>query len=570
MEYLKVNRTSITLHILMLMVFVFSIVLILTIIIYYEKRYRRLNNSLNYKIELYNSLCTNIEDAFTIYDCTKHTFEFISPNFEELLGISNEDLRENPLILLNYCPLKNRQECHELLSKLSYKGQKEINLEYRHPITGQNYWLFLRIFPVYQNNKFVRCICSVSDITKEYQAQIDIKEDLINVQKANQAKKDFMSQMSHELKTPINAIIGMTQIASMSIQNTEKLENCLDSINYASRNLLLIINNILDTVKIDSNKLVLSYEPFRLSNELSLLSELFQSQAEIKNLSFRLHLNEINEDYIIGDRLRLDQILGNCISNSLKFTPSGGAITLEVTEVCKNNNKVTYSFELSDTGKGMNEKFLDQIFEPFSQENSTISQKYGGSGLGMTIVKYLVELMGGTIHVISKLDQGTKITLELTFDISSESSISQEIEKMNSNLTKIDCTGMRVLIVEDNDINLEITSEFLKYNNIEVTAVSNGYEAIKIFEASQPEFFNAILMDLQMPGIDGYETTKRIRNSSHPDANSVIIIAVTADDFSNDVLSFLNGMNYHITKPIEAEKISTLLQMIYTKKVGFK
>jgi signal transduction histidine kinase/CheY-like chemotaxis protein len=426
--------------------------------------------------------------------------------------------------------------------------------------------MVLRVYPVYAESILVRYIISIIDTTEKHEAQVALNNALINVQKANEAKKEFLSHMSHELKTPINSIIGMTQIASKSLTDRIKVENCLNKINIASNSLLDLINNILNLAKLDNDKIILIREPFHLHNTLIYISTLMHSQAEINNQEFKIELNDVKDEYIIGDKLRLVQILNNCISNSLKFTPSGGKISLQIKEIDRYTNKVVYCFNIIDNGKGMSEDYIERIFIPFDQEDSSIAQIYGGTGLGMAITKNLVELMGGTIDIKSKIGVGTSVSMNITFDLP-ETGLEPVLSgKKNSNLNSPSSSGKRVLVVEDNEINLEITCEFLKYMNMSVEAASTGLEALALFKASEPGHYDAILMDLQMPGLNGYDTTKAIRSSSHRDANRVCIIAMTADNFADDRSSLECGMNYHIAKPIDIDKLNLILHSLVLKE----
>jgi PAS domain S-box-containing protein len=534
--------------------------------IYLENKLKRINDNLFYREELFNSLCNNVDDVYIICDIKNKKFEYISPNFEKILGFSEIELSTNFCRLLQYINVEWRYQIYEMFSSSSIKSNTEIEFEYDHPHLQQKRWMLIRNYPAFNHNHLVRYIISIVDVTEKYKAQEALKEASMNAQKANEAKKEFLSHMSHELKTPINAIVGMAQIATKSLTDPVKVENCLNKIDTASSSLLDLINNILTLAKLDSDKILLIREPINLHNSLNYVSSIMNSQAEVNNQVYNMILHNINEEYVIGDELRLMQILNNCLSNSLKFTPSGGIITLEVSELSRSSNKVVYRFIVTDNGKGMSVDYMERIFIPFEQEDSSIAQIYGGTGLGMSISKNLVDLMGGTIHVSSKVGIGTCVTIDIGFDLLSPDTEQLIPEQSNPNFTTYNSSGKRVLVVEDNEINLEITCEFLKYINISVEAASNGQDAITLFNASEPGYYDAILMDLQMPGLNGYDTTKAIRNSSHPDASNVCIIAMTADNFADDRSSLDCGMNYHITKPIDIDKLNLILHNTVLKE----
>lgn len=392
-----------------------------------------------------------------------------------------------------------------------------------------------------------------------------IKEALLEAQKSNESKKDFISHLSHEIRTPMNAILGMTQIASSSIEDPSKVLNCLNTINYSSQKLLQLIDNILDTAKIDSDKLLLSHEPFYLRNTINTLSSLIQSEAEIKKLEYDFIYEGIQHDYLIGDSLRLLQILSNCLHNSLKFTSTGGKITFEIMELNSTDHNSRYRFTITDTGKGMHQEFLNQIFDPYTQEDSTINTRLGGCGLGMSIVKSLLDLMGGIIHVESQVDKGTKITIEILFEQGPVKNDGTEGQSDCAKLMDQELRAICILVVEDNEINLAIVCEFLELMKLQYDTVINGYEALDLFANSPNGYYDIILIDLQLPDINGYETTRRLRLLPHPDANKVTVIAMTADNFVNDLSYTECGMDGHIIKPIDFAKLNTILGMLRSK-----
>jgi CheY-like chemotaxis protein len=299
-----------------------------------------------------------------------------------------------------------------------------------------------------------------------------------------------------------------------------------------------------------------------MQKSITEFSSVISTMAEIKNIEYKLIIHPTTHDYLVGDSLRITQILGNCLSNSIKFTPTGGLVTLEVWEVEQSLKDSLFRFQVTDNGIGMDKDFINRIFEPFDQENPVIGTKYGGSGLGMSIVKTLLDLMGGTIQVNSKAGEGTTVTIELLLKVAN--SQASGIEK-NSLPSKVvyDFTDMRVLVVEDNEINLEIVTEYLKSVNVHVETAENGNTAIELFEASEEGYYNLILMDVHMPDISGYEVSQLIRSSYHPDSGQIIIIAMTADNFVDNFSCIQSGINYHISKPIDLNKLYSLLNAIW-------
>ncbi len=557
--YDSINPISIS--ITMVLFSICTIIIVLNL----EKKFRNMNKNLSYKEELFQSLYSSVSDVFIIYDNINKRFDYISPNFENSLGFSSSELTKNVYALFNYISEEQKNELMSHFTSSKPTEFKEHVFEYYHPVKKQNLWLVFRIYPIYNNEEITRYIASIVEVTKEYQAQAKIIEALSNARKANESKTEFISHMSHELKTPINAILGMTQIAMNSLSDPEKVKNCLDKIDFSSRNLIALINNILDSSKHNSNKLFLNYEPFSLLNTIADFSSTMSSQAELKKIEYKLIYHKMVHDYLMGDRLRILQILGNCLSNSIKFTPAGGLVTLEISEVQCSEKDSLYRFVISDTGKGMKEEYISHIFEPFHQEDDSISYRYGGSGLGMSIVKTLLDLMNGTIQIESKIGIGTKITIDIRLNIAQKIDHAVESKQNLKDLPEFNLQGMRVLVVEDNEINLEVTTEYLKFINIQVESVTNGYDAIKLFNESKEGYYSAILMDLQMPDLSGYETSRRIRTSGHPDADKVYILAMTADSLVDHYSCIQNGMNYHIMKPIDIDNFYSILKTIKEK-----
>lgn len=557
---------NITISIILILIAIF-LGIIIVLLLYLSRKFTKMHQLTYYKEELFNSLCSNIDDLFLIYHLDRQSIEYISPNIERIFGISGKKIRKNPLTLLNCTNPEFQDEIKHLFTTSIVKTNYESEFQLVHPKTNQNLWMIFRLYPVYNSkNNVLRYIINISDLTNEKQTQQILKEALLNAQKANEAKKEFLSHMSHEIKTPINAIIGMTQIAANSLEDKTKVEYSLRKISEASDTLLSIVNNILDMAKIDCNKITIEKEVFSMRIFLKNLEEIISSQAEINHLRYEQIDHNLRTEYLMGDELRLSQILNNCISNSLKFTPEGGMIQLVVTEGERYRKRILYQFIIIDNGIGMSEDYVNRIFIPFEQEDSSIARKYGGSGLGMSITKNLVMLMEGNIYVKSKPDFGTVITINLPFTIPDDEMISEKSmsQKTNPNMSvKYDFSGHHILVVEDNTINLEITCELLRYVNVSVSTAMSGMEAVEMFKNSKASYYDLILMDIQMPDMNGYEATKRIRNSSHPNAKHICIVAMTADSYSEDIaISFESGMNYHVSKPIDMKEFYDLLNHI--------
>ncbi len=534
---------------------------------YSEIKHISWKHSLQNKVELLNSLCSTVDDVFIIYDSIHHRFEYISPNFEKVLGFSRTKLYHNKNSLFDFVHPGKREEYIEQFTSTKLQEYKELVCEYCHPTSKLLQWLVIRFYPVTRNNKIYRYITCIHDGSKEYQAQEALKVALQSSTKANEAKKEYIYHLSHELKTPINSMLGITQLALASISDTHKIRHYLETLHYSANNMLDLTNNILDMAKIDSNKLILNKKPFSMLKTISMFSSLISSQAELKNVRYKLTFHPASHDYLVGDSLRILQIIGNCLSNSIKFTPSGGLITFEIREIEYTAEECLYRFQITDTGRGMDEAYINRIFEPFDQENQEIGIKYGGTGLGMSITKTLLELMGGVIHINSRLVEGTTVTIDIPLAIAAGPLC---VTEANLSLPSVeyDFTGMCVLIVEDNEINLEIVTEYLHRVNVRVEAVTNGNSAIERFKASEEGYYDMILMDVHMPDISGYEVSRRIRSMKKPDADRIVIVTMTADNYNPHHSYGASDINYHLSKPIDPNKLYSLINATWLKKTN--
>ena len=393
---------------------------------------------------------------------------------------------------------------------------------------------------------------------------------------ANSSKSSFLSRMSHEIRTPLNAVLGYNTIAQSEMaeerddterkQTEAKVMDCLLKSEIASKHLLTIINDVLDMSAIESGKIKVAHELFNLKGLITSLNTVFYSQAKAKQVHFEVVYDTRAEDWYIGDQMRTNQILTNLLSNAIKFTPEGGTVTLRIKQREAENTITHISFEVSDTGIGMSPEYLDRIWMPFEQADSSISRRFGGTGLGLSITKSLVGLMNGNISVESTLGVGTVFHVDLSFKRTKQPAVSENTEKTETK-AKTDFNGARILLAEDNSMNMEIARKILESVNLVVDNTWNGKEAVERFHASKEGTYKAILMDIQMPEMDGYEATRKIRMSDHPEAKTIPIIAMTADVFAEKVNeAYESGMNDHIGKPINIPiLIDTLKKYIEIK-----
>lgn len=539
-------------------------------------------------------------------------------------------------------------------------------------------------------------------VNSELKRQQQILQDaLLAAGKANAAKRDFLSKMSHEIRTPMNAIIGMSAIGFNYLDDQKRIADCLSKITFSSKHLLMLINDILDMSKIEDGKFTISAELFDMKKLVTSLTDINYTLAKTKGVSFEVVLSGIEEELLIGDAMRVNQILINLLSNAIKFTPKGGSVRLEIKKIRATGTKIWLRFIVQDNGIGMKSEFLERIYEPFEQGDSSVSGKYGGTGLGMAITKNLVNIMNGIIKVESREGQGSTFTVDLPFGLNPSehkknspgledisvlvvdddhdtcehaevllkgmgvevdwvlngfeavekartaceikhrcydvcfidwcmpdmdgiettrlirdyagpdaliiiisaydwSDIEQQAreagvnafiakpffastlyntlltvirkdgavipEEIGSTKDKYDFQGQKVLLVEDNELNMEIAAELLKFANLQVDVAENGQVAVDLFVNSKAKEYALIFMDIQMPEMNGYDATRCIRASKHTDAQEIPIIAMTANAFRDDVQAALDaGMNGHLAKPID---VNTIYEMI-AKHINF-
>lgn len=524
-------------------------------------------------------------------------------------------------------------------------------------------------------------------INDELKRQQKILQDaLLVAQKANDAKRDFLSRMSHEIRTPMNAIIGMSAVAFNYLDDKKRTADCLSKITFSSKHLLMLLNDVLDMSKIENGKLNIRQELFDLKNLVTSLADINYGLATAKGLAFEIVISGFKDELLLGDSMRVNQILLNLLSNAIKFTPKGGSVRLEIRMLRSASDKIWLRFIVKDSGIGMKKEFLEHLYEPFEQADNGIARKYGGTGLGMAITKNLVAIMDGTIEVESQEGAGTTFMVDLPFGVSKvDKKTAAEMEEMRvlvvdddndtcehaavllkgmgvnvdwalngfeaieklrsaceddgrcydvcfidwcmpeldgietarrmrryvgpdvliiiisaydwsgieeqakaagvnafiakpffasnlyntlltvsrkpelgfsavGNKETYDFGGKKVLLVEDNELNMEIASELLKFVNLQVEHAENGKVAVDIFRNSKEKEYALIFMDIQMPLMNGYDAARCIRSSEHPAAGTIPIIAMTANAFNDDVqAAFDAGMNGHLAKPIDVE-----------------
>ena len=399
--------------------------------------------------------------------------------------------------------------------------------------------------------------CDVTDIISAEKNSRSVLQNALDLaQEANRAKTDFLSAMSHDIRTPMNAIIGMTDLALDDLDNRQHLSEYLDIIKSSSSHLLTLINDILDMSRIEKGKLKLARTSFNLSVEIDRFCSRYQLLMDKNSLNF-LHNAELLHCNCIGDTAQLQRIWDNLVSNACKFTPPGGTVTFSACELPSDNKRLGwYKFTISDTGIGIDSESLQHLFDPFFRSSDVISKHIEGSGLGLAIVKNIVDYKGGTISVTSRQGEGTTftVTLPLHFDTAAEHPVEKPTHTFGS--ADFDFSGKSLLLAEDHPINQKVAELILEKTGAAVTIVENGLQCTELFTGSAKGSFDAILMDIQMPVMNGYEAAQAIRSSTHPQSATIPIIAMTANAFAEDIKNALSaGMNAHIAKPIDPQKL---------------
>ena len=389
-----------------------------------------------------------------------------------------------------------------------------------------------------------------------------LQDALASAEKANQAKTAFLSNVSHEIRTPMNAIIGLNNIAMNDPSASGKVKEYLKKIGDSSQHLLGIINDILDMNRIESGRMIIKKEEFCLRTAIEQVNTMIGGQCREKGLEYDCTVSADLDDYYIGDEMKLKQVIINILGNSVKFTPEGGTVKFEIKESARYGRMTTLKMIFSDTGIGMSEEFLPHIFDAFSQEEDSSVSVYGSTGLGMPITKSLVELMNGNIEVKSRKGEGTIFTVSVTLERSDRKG--DEPDKTGTASKPAAHKVRRVLLAEDVAINAEIMITMLESRNIKADLAENGKVAVESFAAHESGYYDAILMDMRMPEMDGLEATKAIRALEREDAATIPIIALTANAFDEDVQRSLQaGLNAHLSKPVEPDLLFEKLESFW-------
>ena len=554
-----------TLTTLLVMGTVFTLLLIsVTVLIILRSRKQIQSQMLEMKFQqkLFDALAQNTSDVFLLFSGNNYKASYVSSNIERVLGIRAEEVLED-IHALSGILVENTPNPIEkkILKSISANSPWVHEQAYRNKLTGEILWFntIMKNTPIEGRNDLY--IMAMSDHTKDRRMNLTLEDALNAANAANDSKRNFLANMSHDIRTPMNAIIGFTSLISEDVYDPAKVREYTDKISASSQHLLGLVNDILDMSKIESGKTSLNNTEFCLPVLLDEIRDMLGPQANSKNQIFQINTQGELPQYLLGDKLRLYQILTNLLTNALKYTQEGGRIlmTVEPIDYTKRDH-AHLRFTVEDNGCGMTQEFLNHIFEPFARERKMHATEIQGTGLGMAITNTLVNLMGGTIQIQSTPDVGSIFIVELIFPLASESVYKQKaIETTDSHQEK-SLSGLRVLAAEDYPFNADLLVKLLEHYHVSCDMTRNGQEALEHFLNSEAGYYDIIILDVQMPVMDGHEATRQIRSSHHPDAASIPIIAMTANAFEDDVKAALNaGMTAHASKPIGKEKLKEIL-----------
>ncbi len=555
-----------------------SCLLIVLVVSYLFYRKRMQERGVEMKTRLYGALSESLDMAVNMYSPDDAIVTPIVAKASEIFGYPMSDIMGKSSVPDEIALSKEGRDLLDRIRSGAIESLEQGEFAFREPWSGRPSWVFYSVTPFEYEGK-LQLLIVFRDVTDEKTLQVSMSDAMVAAETANKAKSDFLSNMSHEIRTPMNAIVGMAQIARKNLGDNEKLKESLDKIDLASDHLLTIINDVLDISKIESGKMILASEVFSLSDVIDRVAASMRGQCETRGQTMTVEWRNIDTDAFVGDQVRLRQMLLNLLVNASKYTPAGGHIRLKVSEKPSNVKKYTHvTFVVSDDGIGMSEEYLEHLFEPFVMEGRSSVQ---GTGLGMPIVKNIVTMLNGEIRVESELDKGTTFTVSIALPRATEDeknllvtdAPASKIPRTREALKPSDkdrLVGLKVLLAEDNELNAEIAKELLADAGLEVDWAENGEQACELFEDSEPRAYDVVLMDIQMPIMNGYEAARTIRSLEREDAATVPIIAMSANAFMEDVEESLRcGMNAHLSKPIDmAQVLATISEQVERARNG--
>ena len=533
---------------------ILAVTILLLVVQNNRQKLRKKDQQLLAREELFSNLSRNVDDVFLMIDTETSKVEYVSPNVQRILGIFPEAVQEDFHVLCAAGGYNCRSRLDDLM-QMERGTQQEWNREFIHQETGESRYIHVTGF-INDVQGAKKCIVDLSDRTGEHQTTLAVKAALEIAEKASKAKTDFLSNMSHDIRTPMNAIVGLTTLMENELDQPEKLAEHLHKLETSGQLLLGIINDILDMSRIESGKTTLSVEPMHLSQQLDQLSTMIRAQASEKAQTFTVSTH-LRHENLLADPTRLNQVLMNILSNAVKYTPCGGHIRFEVEELPRNEHYAKYSFVVQDDGIGMSEAYQKTLFDPFTREERSGTNRVQGTGLGMAITKNIVDLMGGSISVESATGKGTRFEVVLEFPIDAEADAVPKAQALPEEPEDVSpLCGMNFLCAEDNAINAEILELLLESKGAHCKIYPNGQELVDAFVRVKPGEYDMILMDVQMPVMDGLEAARRIRSSENPLGQVIPILAMTANAFLEDMQKSKEaGMDEHLSKPVDIDAL---------------
>lgn len=540
----------------------FIFIILIMMAVYYivqrsQSKLREKDAELRYRKQMFNMLVNSTSDIFIMISAEDHSVEYISPNMEKLLGIPScelyNDIHRLNQDILDYDWDELRVELAKLqLNDVLHQSHQRLNGN-----TGELRWYNESLYYLTVDEQ-EKLLLVMTDQTEEMRSREQLEKALDFARSATQAKSNFLANMSHDIRTPMNAIIGFAGLLEQNADKPSKVRDYIKKIKSSSQHMQSLINDILDMSRIENGKMTLNESNFGMTELLNEVAAVIQPQVISRKQNFSINTRDVSQNVFFGDSARIRQILLNLLTNAVKYTPDGGYIELSVKEAGKLSDSFAgLCFKVRDNGIGISEDYIDKIYDPFSRERSSTVSGIQGTGLGMSITRSLVELMGGSITAESKLGEGSVFTVNLQLRCGQEAKSAESEDDGSSDSLE----GINILIAEDTPMNVEIILDLLEMYGAQCSAVENGKEALERFEASEPGEFQIILMDIQMPVMDGYEATEQIRSCSHRDARSIPIIAMTANAFADDIQKCLDaGMNAHIAKPLDINKLNKMIR----------
>ena len=516
---------------------------------------------IKYREQLFGILAVHTEDIFIMFSPHGFKVDYVSRNIERLLGVTVDEVMANIRVLTSSAVDPALDPTAYDLETLAVGERIEIDRERICKRTGERRWYRETIYRE-SIEGVEKLILVLSDRTKESMTNLRLAQALDIARSSNEAKSLFLANMSHDIRTPINAIVGMTKIALETGGADQKTVHCLKAIMLSSEHLLSLINDVLDMSRIESGQMLLREGRCDLDDLIDAIKTIILPQAKAKCQSFTVDSSQIVHRAFAADELRVNQILLNLLSNAVKYTPEGGSIRFGISELEQASpNYARIRFEVTDDGMGMPPEFVGRIFEPFERSDRASVSSIQGTGLGMSITKALVDAMGGTIEVESEEGRGSSFFVTLSFRIVDAESPVEPRDEVP--VVRYEFDGRRYLLAEDNELNAEIMIELLGQRGAAVDWAENGQEAVDRLFEKPAGYYDAVFMDVMMPVMDGYEAARTIRSSSDERARNVKIIALTANAFAEDVKAALDaGMDAHAAKPIDLDELARVLARV--------